>query len=415
MVGFLKTNDSPGVTAGDEVKSKYFQLPSEKHDLPSSNLPLPSIVTDETDPRALFLHSSPSNDVASDLEPEDDAGVALGKHIPSFESMTPSSEANEHPRILGKHSINPLVTISPKKSPYFNSQPTTSPPKTPTKSPNLLEPTASISSRPKIPKISPYFPKVAVDPESCLPFPPIDSPSFGLVQEQLAHEPFKLLIATIFLNRTRGGVALPVLFKVFERYPTIDAMANADHKELVDMIHCLGFQNQRANKCITLAQTWQTDPPSKDRRYRRMHYPRKLDGRDVGRDECIDDEDHRSAWEVAHLPGVGAYSLDSWRIFCRDELRGGATDWKGSGATDPAFVPEWKSVLPMDKELRAYLTWMWLKEGWEWDHHTGDLKPASEKTLRAASNGGIAHEADGNWVLETSPVKVANGLHEEDQ
>ncbi|KAJ6139875.1 hypothetical protein N7471_006361 [Penicillium samsonianum] len=242
----------------------------------------------------------------------------------------------------------------------------------------------------------------------------MDASSFGLIQEQLAHDPFRLLIATIFLNRTRGGVALPILFKVFERYPTIEAMAEADLPELVSMINCLGFQNQRARKCITLAQTWLSDPPNKSKRYRKLHYPRKLDGRNVGREECIDEEDLRVAWEIAHLPGVGAYSLDSWRIFCRDELRGKASDWKGTDATEVGFVPEWKCVLPHDKELRAYLTWMWLKEGWIWDYNTGDLTLASDKMMRAAQSGGVAREEEGNWVLETSPVKAVNGLHESD-
>ncbi|KAE8404057.1 hypothetical protein BDV37DRAFT_271591 [Aspergillus pseudonomiae] len=185
--------------------------------------------------------------------------------------------------------------------------------------------------------------------------------------------------------RTRGGVALPVLFKVFERYPTVEAMATANR--------------------------WMSHPPKKDERYRKLHYPCKLDGRDVRPQECIDDADPRVAWEVAHLPGVGAYSLDSWRIFCRDELRGLAKDWKGSGAATADFVPEWKTVLPHDKELRAYLTWMWLKEGWVWDRQTGHKTRASEKMMRAARRGGVALEENGNWILETSPVKkAANGL-----
>ncbi|KAJ5491244.1 hypothetical protein N7539_002811 [Penicillium diatomitis] len=207
---------------------------------------------------------------------------------------------------------------------------------------------------------------------------------------------------------------MPVLFGVFERYPTVEAMASADPTEFVSMIHCLGFQNQRARKCISIAQIWQRDPPVKNKRYRKLHYPKKYDGRDVALEQCLDDEDHRVAWEIAHLPGVGAYSLDSWRIFCRDELRGLAQDWKGTGATEPGFVPEWKSVLPQDKELRAYLTWMWLKEGWVWDCHTGDLSAAGDKTLRAAHREGVAHEDGGNWVLQTSPVKKSlNGLRAE--
>lgn len=387
--GFLETNDSRGVTPVDEVKSKYFTSNeiverSQTHTLGSGRSSIPEEtrkILKEMDLPSDFLSSDSSlSDSLSESELEDDSFF--------FPTPRPSPIRLEPP-------IPSPVSKTPTKRAAF----TAKIPQTP---------------RPKVLKKSPYFPKLSTDQESCLPFPPIDAPSFGLIQEQLAHEPFKLLLATIFLNRTRGGVALPVLFKVFARYPTIDAMATADLSELVSMIHCLGFQNQRAKKCISIARFWQTHPPVKGKRYRKLHYPSVLDGRDIGRHECVDDEDHRSAWEIAHLPGLGAYSLDSWRIFCRDELRDLADDWKGNGATTKGFVPEWKSVLPQDKELRAYLTWMWLKEGWIWDRHTGDLTPASEKMLRAAQKGGVAHEADGNWILEMSPVKAANGLHEED-
>jgi len=385
----LITDDSPAVTPSDEVRSRYFPAvaATKKHKaktpatqdmlIPEEN----QNILEELNLLPGFLSSDSSlSDVPSDFDHEDDP-------------------------------VHDSANISPTKSGHFLPPPVPSPLSTPVKQSRLLRPETPRSSKPKRPKVSPYFPALLGDPESCLPFPPIDAPSFGLIQEHLAHDPFKLLIATIFLNRTRGGVALPVLFKVFGRYPTIDAMAAADLSEFVSIIHCLGFQNQRARKCISIAQIWQTNPPVKNKRYRKLHYPQKLDGRDVGPCECIGDEDHRVAWEIAHLPGVGAYSLDSWRIFCRDELRGLATDWKGTGATTPRFVPEWKSVLPRDKELRGYLTWMWLKEGWVWDHHTGDLTSASEKILRAAQKGGVAHEKDGNWILEASPVKkAANGL-----
>ncbi|KAF9883978.1 hypothetical protein FE257_002419 [Aspergillus nanangensis] len=319
--------------------------------------------------------------------------------VPSDPSASSASSANQF--------CLPTIRLSPPAVDGVYS--VAQPPTTPIKQIPPHEPKKQ--ARIKRPKVSPYFPEPLVDPESCLPFPPINAPSFGLVQEQLAHDPFRLLIATIFLNRTRGGVALPVLFQVFEEYPTIESLATADLSNLVSMIRRLGFQNQRAKKCISLARIWLTQPPAKGRRYRKLHYPRKSDGRDINPEKCIVDDDPRVAWEAAHLPGVGAYSLDSWRIFCRDELRGLAHDWKGTGTMDPSFVPEWKSVLPQDKELRAYLTWMWLKEGWIWDRNSGKLSRAGDKTMRAARRGGVAYEEDGNWILETSPVKkAANGL-----
>lgn len=402
--GFLISSDLPGVTPSDEVTSKYFctalksdipTLKTNKNTIPDITLPLRNMSLPEK-----------TRKILEELELESD-------FLSSDSSLSdPPSDLDLDFDLEDDLTLYPTPKVSPSKSPHFLPRATASGPSTPVKRTNFLEPKISKTPRPKRLKISPYFPKTPDPPQSCLPFPPIDAPSFGLVQEQLAHEPFKLLIATIFLNRTRGGVALPVLFKVFERYPTIDAMASADLADFVFMIRCLGFQNQRAKKCIAIAQLWQTDPPIKNKRYRKLHYPRKLDGRDVPADECLDDEDPRVAWEIAHLPGVGAYSLDSWRIFCRDELRGLTKDWKGTDSAVHGFVPEWKSVLPQDKELRAYLTWMWLKEGWVWDCHSGDLTPAGDKTLRAARREGVAHEEDGNWVLQTSPVKKApNGLH----
>lgn len=255
---------------------------------------------------------------------------------------------------------------------------------------------------------SPYFRREKPEVASCLPFPPTSASSFGLIQEDLAHDPFRLLIATIFLNRTRGEAAIPVLYEVLQRYPTIRSLADANVDELVSVIRKLGFQNARANKCIAIAKLWINTPPVKGKRFRKLHYPNQLDGLDIKPGECVDDVDTRVAWEIAYLPGIGAYAIDSWRIFCRDVLRGVATDWNGKDSEDD-FVPEWKSVRPKDKELRAFLTWMWLKEGWVWSPETGERKPASKKIRRAARRGGLVIEKNGNWVLETATLKTATG------
>lgn len=316
-------------------------------------------------------------------------------------------------------------------------------PPSPEKSQQQQPRSKSASPRKKPPKLSPYFPKpLPLIESSCLPFPPISAPTFGLIQEQLSSSPFRLLIATIFLNRTRGPVAIPVLFQLFQRYPTISDMACAKHADIVDIIRGLGFQNQRATKFIALARKWLESPPERGRRYRKLNYPCKRDGADVAPDEVVGDEEDeedveeerggrdqedtsstraggcrtRVAWEIAHLPGIGAYAIDSWRIFCRDRLRyyheeaeTAETDSfnttftkhksRGRGANN--YEPEWKRVLPHDKELRAYLSWKWLKEGWVWNCENGQRTKADVEMMKRAEKGGVAffEEGDGHMVL----------------
>ena len=270
---------------------------------------------------------------------------------------------------------------------------------------------------------SPYFPKPKPSPApkkpkiklaSALRFPPTTAHTFGLIQESLSHDPFRLLIATIFLNKTRGVVAIPVLKRVFEAFPTVDALADADVSELTDMIRCLGFQNQRARRCVEVARAWREREPCRGRRYAALHYPCKGDGVGIGKGSWVGDEDDEDedegegeedgngrvivGWEIAHLPGLGAYALDSWRIFCRDELRGYNA---GTGPTDAEFEPEWKRVRPRDKELRAYLTWMWLREGWVWNPETGERVRANNRMRRAGRRGGVLVCGEGGkWMIE---------------
>lgn len=183
---------------------------------------------------------------------------------------------------------------------------------------------------------------------------------------------------------------------------------------------------------------WIACPPERGQRYRRLDYPSKGVGKDIKKDEVIADEEddpRQGAWEVAHLPGVGAYAIDSWRIFCRDVLRGVAKGWDGGGAitssttdmkkeasinekeevdndhdrqiadtTARSFQPEWERTLPLDKELRAFLRWKWLKKyRLSWNPLTGKTTPASKDLLKKVEAGGCIVEelgADSDVVVE---------------
>jgi methyl-CpG-binding domain protein 4 len=249
-------------------------------------------------------------------------------------------------------------------------------------------------------------PRSAAGTVSCIDVPPLSNPVFGLIQEELAHQPFQLLVAVIFLNKTRGKYALPVFREVIEAYPTPQALEAADIATLSEMIRPLGLFNQRATTLVSLARVWNLHPPTKGRRVMTPKYPKTDSHRGIKPLEVLGDDDSREgALEIGHLPGIGAYAFDSWRIFCRDELRDVASGWNGENAGGEDFEPEWKRVIPNDKELRAYLRWMWLKEGFRWHPVTGEKEVASEDLLKRAELGGL----DWDYV---DKIREENGSEE---
>ncbi|KAI7197520.1 hypothetical protein KC316_g4005 [Hortaea werneckii] len=345
-----------------------------------------------------------------------------------------------------------------------------------------LPPPPSSTASPSRPRPTPGI--------SRAPIPPISSPAFGIIQEKLHTEPFWLLIATTFLNQTSGRAAVPVFWALKNRFPTPDALAEAEYEVVLEMIRHLGLQRQRARRVIAMARVWRVEPPVRGRRFRTKDYPAKGDhvgfnvrgrgGKEKGKgkgkkekaedkdgERDVEEEEHgdgeekkdaggdgssneavsgldgdttecKGSLEIGHIPGCGRYAYDSWRIFCRDVLRGVAEDYNGKGAIPPPsnispasadaasasasakattttsrhpsphphetkptsqtkakeegeegvpFQPEWKRVLPQDKELIATLRWMWLREGWIWDPSSGAKRSATQEEMDRARKG----------------------------
>lgn len=294
----------------------------------------------------------------------------------------------------------------PIKSPYFT------PPASPSKKgkDQTLKEDEEVSGREKTPSPPKSTPKKRAPGgvTSCIPFPPLSAPHFGLIQERLASDPFHLLIAVTFLNRTHGKYAIPVFYELMEQYPSPESLIAANKDDIILIIRHLGLQNQRAGTYQTYAKIWLENPPVKGRRYTVRDYPTKGAGRDIKNGEVLDDEDPRKAWEIGHMTR-GPYAIDSWRIFCRDVLRGVAKGWNGEGNEEEGFQPEWMRVLPKDKELRAYLRWMWLKEGFEWNPFTGDKEVASQGLMKAAIEGRIAWDDQGGMrILDEEGERCLN-------
>jgi methyl-CpG-binding domain protein 4 len=183
---------------------------------------------------------------------------------------------------------------------------------------------------------------------------PLQPAEFGLIQERICSSLYALVVQAILWNQTRGIMARPILFELLAKYPTPKDLSAASLEDLTTMLQPIGLHNIRALRLIALADAWLAAPPCKSRRYRKLHYPSRGCGTDVKPGEVLDVDDEREGWEIAHLPGMGAYALDSYRIFFRDKLRGIDTE-KG-------VEPEWKRVKADDKDLKVYLQWKWDQE-----------------------------------------------------
>ena len=80
---------------------------------------------------------------------------------------------------------------------------------------------------------------------------------FNLIQETLFHDPWKLLIATIFLNRTGGERAIPQALKFLERWSTPEDALKADVEDIAEILQPLGLHQRRARVILKFTGMFQ--------------------------------------------------------------------------------------------------------------------------------------------------------------
>ncbi|KAK3913097.1 Methyl-CpG-binding domain protein 4 [Frankliniella fusca] len=126
---------------------------------------------------------------------------------------------------------------------------------------------------------------------------------YNLIQEDLFHDPWQMLIATIFLNATSGKIAIPLALEFLKRWPTPQLARQAKVDDILDLIEPLGFGRTRAAIILRFSHEYLT----KD-------------------------------WKLPNeLYGIGDYGNDSYKIFCMKN--------------------EWKNVISDDPMLMMYLNW----------------------------------------------------------
>jgi endonuclease III len=142
---------------------------------------------------------------------------------------------------------------------------------------------------------------------------PVETSPYRLMQEEFRNEPWKLLVGCICLNQASAKVARPVWTKLFEKWPTAEALAVTPYESavmgLTDLLRPLGFQNRRA------ARIWRMSEEYLEELWRVKDDVRQI--------------------RVEDLYGIGKYAADSYNMFVKGYLVEDA----------------------QDKELRNYLNW----------------------------------------------------------
>jgi len=127
---------------------------------------------------------------------------------------------------------------------------------------------------------------------------------YGLLQEELDGDPWKIFVCCIFCNLTKRVQAEPFFWEVLKRWPTPEELSIADDDELSLLIQPLGLSKRRSKALKLMShgyihKDWRKDPRG--------------------------------------LYGIGKYGSDAYHIFCTNE---------------------WLSIEPKDGALVNYHNWL---------------------------------------------------------
>ena len=126
---------------------------------------------------------------------------------------------------------------------------------------------------------------------------------YGLLQEQLESNPWKIFVCCIFCNLTRRVQAEPIFWEVLRRWPGPEQLSKADHSELLELVKPLGLSERRTKTLKRMSyeythMNWRDNPSS--------------------------------------LYGIGKYAQDAYYMFCTDN---------------------WQNLEPKDGALVNYYNW----------------------------------------------------------
>ncbi len=74
------------------------------------------------------------------------------------------------------------------------------------------------------------------------------------INEVVDSNPFKILIFVVLSSRTKDAQTIKATKRLFKRFPSVNAIANANAKEVEELIKGVGFYRQKAKRIIEIAR-----------------------------------------------------------------------------------------------------------------------------------------------------------------
>jgi methyl-CpG-binding domain protein 4 len=108
---------------------------------------------------------------------------------------------------------------------------------------------------------------------------------FGLIQEDLFPDEWKVLVACMMLNCTSRKQVEKVIPDFFLRWPNPEKLLKANPADIAETISTLGFKNRRTKNLLNMSKAYMGE------------------------------------WSDARdLPGIGEYAARAWEIFFKNKL-----------------------------------------------------------------------------------------------
>jgi len=109
---------------------------------------------------------------------------------------------------------------------------------------------------------------------------------FGLIQEDLWPDKWKILVSCMMLNCTSRKQVEKVLPSFFSKWSCPDDLILAEIDEITETIAPLGFKNRRTKNILDMSTSY-----------------------------------IKNSWkDPRDLPGVGEYAARAWEMFCKNDL-----------------------------------------------------------------------------------------------